>query len=433
MPSTNRLVKRVVLGRALRSDRQSEQELPKRLALPDLRQRPAVERHLRDAGAARRPDPRRAGLPLPDALPRGRRRRCCSPSWCCPTASWCTPTRPAAATTRSRRRTSAGAAGGVVASALLVDYVLTVAVSVSAGVDNIISAAEGLADHRVALALGFVAFLTAMNLRGVKESGKAFAVPTYGFVARRRRDDRLRPASRRSPATPPQAESAGYTVVAEHGQDGLDRARVRLPGAARVRLRLHGARPASRRSPTACRRSASPRARTPPTTLALMGGIAMSMFVGITALALLTDVRYSEDPASQFVEFGDGEVQRSVIAQVAAAVFGDGSAGFFYLQVMAAGILILAANTAYNGFPLLGLDPGPGPLPAAPAAHPRRPARLQQRHPAAGRLRRRCSSSPSTRASPGSSSSTSSASSPRSPSARPAWCGTGTGCCAAAR
>ena len=97
-----------------------------------------------------------------------------------------------------------------------------------------------------------------------------------------------------------------------------------------------------------------PKSRNAATTLALMGGIAMSMFVGITALAMITDVRYSEDPELQFLEFGDGDVQRSVIAQVSAAVFGDGSLGFFYLQVMAAGILILAANTAYNGFPLLG-------------------------------------------------------------------------------
>ena len=69
------------------------------------------------------------------------------------------------------------------ASALLVDYVLTVAVSVSAGVDNISSARpRAVAEHRVALALGFVAFLTAVNLRGVQGVGHAFAIPTYVFV-----------------------------------------------------------------------------------------------------------------------------------------------------------------------------------------------------------------------------------------------------------
>src|SRR4051794_29902736 len=70
----------------------------------------------------------------------------------------------------------------VAASALLIDYVLTVAVSVVAGVAAITSAVPELADHAVALSLAFVVVLTVVNLRGVKESGRAFAVPTYGFV-----------------------------------------------------------------------------------------------------------------------------------------------------------------------------------------------------------------------------------------------------------
>src|SRR3954467_5301307 len=71
----------------------------------------------------------------------------------------------------------------VAASALLVDYVLTVAVSVVAGVAAITSAVPALAPHAVVLSLVFVTVLTVVNLRGVKESGRAFAVPTYGFVA----------------------------------------------------------------------------------------------------------------------------------------------------------------------------------------------------------------------------------------------------------
>ncbi|TAL24426.1 MAG: APC family permease [Frankiales bacterium] len=242
--------------------------------------------------------------------------------------------------------------GGVVASALLVDYVLTVAVSVSAGVDNIISAAEGLADHRVALALGFVAFLTAMNLRGVKESGKAFAVPTYGFVAGVAvmiGYGLLQALT----GEPPQAESSGYTVVAEPGKEGLTGlafAFLALRAFASGCTALTGVEAIANGVPS----FRKPKSRNAATTLALMGAIAMSMFVGITALAVISKVRYSEHPSEQFVEFGDGEVQRSVIAQVAAAVFGNGTPGFFYLQVMAAGILILAANTAFNGFPLLG-------------------------------------------------------------------------------
>src|SRR3954453_20760457 len=71
----------------------------------------------------------------------------------------------------------------VVASALLTDYVLTVAVSVSSGTDNIISAFPALNQHRVLIAVGLVALLAAANLRGLRESGKTFAVPTYLFAA----------------------------------------------------------------------------------------------------------------------------------------------------------------------------------------------------------------------------------------------------------
>lgn len=73
-------------------------------------------------------------------------------------------------------------AGLLVAAALLVDYVMTVAVSIAAGVDNIISALPVLNPHRVLLNIGFIALLTGMNLRGVRESGRAFAIPTYAFV-----------------------------------------------------------------------------------------------------------------------------------------------------------------------------------------------------------------------------------------------------------
>src|SRR5437870_12460276 len=72
--------------------------------------------------------------------------------------------------------------GLVAAAAILTDYVLTVAVSVTAGTIAVTSAAPGLARHRVALALAFIALLTLANLRGVREAGKVFAVPTYGFV-----------------------------------------------------------------------------------------------------------------------------------------------------------------------------------------------------------------------------------------------------------
>src|SRR2546422_6616906 len=73
--------------------------------------------------------------------------------------------------------------GLIAAAAILTDYVLTVAVSVTAGTIAITSAAPGLARHKVGLAILFVALLTLANLRGVREAGRIFAIPTYGFVA----------------------------------------------------------------------------------------------------------------------------------------------------------------------------------------------------------------------------------------------------------
>jgi amino acid transporter len=351
VPRANDVVKRLVLGRALRSDRQSEQELPKYLALPIFASDPLSSVTY-------------ATQELLVVLTLGG----LAYLYLTPYLAACVVLLLTVVVLSYRQLVKAyptgggdyevasknlgKRAGGVVASALLVDYVLTVAVSVSAGVDNIISAFEGLADHRVALAIGFVAFLTAMNLRGVKESGKLFAVPTYGFVLGVGAMI-LYGLYQAISGDAPRAESAGYTVVPEDGQDslaGLAFVFLALRAFASGCTALTGVEAIANGVPA----FRKPKSRNAATTLALMGGIAMTMFVGITALAMLTDVRYSEDPEVQFVEFGDGGVQRSVIAQVSAAVFGDGSAGFFYLQVMAAGILILAANTAYNGFPLLG-------------------------------------------------------------------------------
>jgi len=240
-------------------------------------------------------------------------------------------------------------AGLTVASALLIDYVLTVAVSVAAGVDQVIAAFTGLADHRVAIAVGAVVLLTTLNLRGVKESGRAFAVPTYGFVA-----GVLGMIAyglwRTATGDAPVAESAQYDVAPEvSALTGLALVFFVLRAFSVGCTALTGVEAIANGVP-AFRR---PKSRNAATTLALMGGLATAMFAGITALALVADVRYVEDPG-RLVGFPADGVQRSVVGQLSAAVFGDGSPGFFYVQAMAAAILILAANTAFNGFPLLG-------------------------------------------------------------------------------
>ena len=351
MPKANDVLKRVVLGRALRSDRQSEQELPKYLALPIFASDPL-------SSVAYATQEVLVVLTLGGLA-----------------YLYLTPYLAAAVVVlltvvvlSYRQLVHAYPSGGgdyevatknlgprsgvVVASALLVDYVMTVAVSVSAGVDNIISAASGLADHRVALAVGFVAFLTAMNLRGVKESGKAFAVPTYGFVLGIFTMI-IYGVFQAVTGEAPQAESAAYSVIAEEGEVGLTGLAFvffALRAFASGCTALTGIEAIANGVPA----FRKPKSKNAATTLALMGGLAMTMFDGITTLAILTDVRYSEDPTIQFVGFGEDDVQRSVIAQVSSAVFGDGSAPFFYVQAMTAAILILAANTAFNGFPLLG-------------------------------------------------------------------------------
>lgn len=244
-------------------------------------------------------------------------------------------------------------AGLTVASALLVDYVLTVAVSVSAGVDNIISAVPALNEYRVGMAVAFVVFLTAMNLRGVRESGKIFAVPTYLFVV-----TVLGMVAwglvRSFFGDAPTAESAAYDVEPEiTGLSGLALVFFVLRAFSSGCTALTGVEAIANGVPA----FKKPKSKNAATTLLLMGTLSMSMFLGITAMALISDVHYTENTCDLVGFEGNclTDPQRSVIAQVGAAVFGgDESPLFFLLQAATAAILILAANTAFNGFPLLG-------------------------------------------------------------------------------
>ena len=237
--------------------------------------------------------------------------------------------------------------GVVVAAALLVDYVLTVAVSVAAGVDNIISAVPVLDPWRVELAVGFVIAIILINLRGVREASLVFAIPTYIFIASVALMI-VTGLARTMLGDAPVASSAEFTVQAE----SLTQAAVIL-----LVLRafssgcsaLTGVEAVANGVP-AFRR---PKVRNAQTTLALMGGIAIALFSGLTALALISGVRYAED-ACHLIGFDCSQPQPSLMAQVAAATFGMGSLPFFIIQAATACVLLLAANTAFNGFPLLG-------------------------------------------------------------------------------
>jgi amino acid transporter len=248
-------------------------------------------------------------------------------------------------------------AGVIVASALLVDYVMTVAVSVSSGVDNIISAVPSFASHRVELALAFVIILASVNLRGVREAGLAFAAPTYLFAT----GVFIMIGTglfRAVVGDAPESESAHYHVQTQHGYGSLgflalmfftlrafSSGCTALTGVEAIANGVPAFRP--------------PKARNAQLTLVAMGGIAVSMFVGLTALALMTHVHIT-DPTDSSCHFTNvahcaDKPQRTVIAQVASAEFGGPhSVGFFFVQATTALILVLAANTAFNGFPLLG-------------------------------------------------------------------------------
>ncbi|MFF0477483.1 APC family permease [Streptomyces sp. NPDC004284] len=246
-------------------------------------------------------------------------------------------------------------AGLTVASALLVDYVLTVAVSIASGIENLGSAVPFVVEHKVASAIAVIVLLTLMNLRGVKESGSLFAIPTYVFVAGVFIMIAWGAWRGLVLGDTMQAPTAGFEIKAEHqGLAGFALVFLLLRAFSSGCAALTGVEAISNGVPA----FRKPKSKNAATTLALMGGLAVTMFCGIIFLAMATDVRMAEKPAEQLlhngVPVGEGYVQDPVISQVAAAVFGDGTFFFVVLAAATALVLFLAANTAYNGFPLLG-------------------------------------------------------------------------------
>jgi amino acid transporter len=243
-------------------------------------------------------------------------------------------------------------AGLAVASALLVDYVLTVAVSVSSGVANLGSVVPFVATHKVLIAVIAVVVLTALNLRGIKESGTAFAIPTYGFMIVIigmlltgffrifLLGDDLR------------APSAGLEIVPEPGHEhltGLAFAFLLLRAFSSGCAALTGVEAIANGVPA----FRQPKSRNAATTLLLLGLVAITMLVGIVTLAYQTGLRFVEDPATQILNAGD-YVQKTVTVQLAETVFGRASTLVWVVAGATAVILFLAANTAFSGFPVLG-------------------------------------------------------------------------------
>jgi amino acid transporter len=226
-------------------------------------------------------------------------------------------------------------AGAVAASSLLVDYVLTVAVSVSAGVAAITSAAPATIPWRVPIALFFVLLLTVANLRGVKEASTIFSIPTYLFIVTVMAMI-VTGLTRCFVDVCPTAVSSGTPIVPVMGGVTVF---LFLRAFASGASALTGVEAVA----NGVQAFKEPKAHNAATTLAVMGAIAITMFLGISTLARLTDVHISHENLDQF---------GTVISQVGRAIFGGGFL-FWTLQVFTAAILVLAANTAYQDFPRL--------------------------------------------------------------------------------
>ena len=353
MPRLSDLFKRILVGRALQSDRLHETLLPKRIALPVFAS---------DALSSVAYAPQEILLTLSAAG--------LAAYHYSPYIGLAVAVLMLIVVTSYRQNVRAYPSGGgdyevatvnlgpnaglTVASALAVDYVLTVAVSVSSGVDYVASRIDFVHDHTVSVAIGVVTILTLMNLRGVRESGTAFAIPTYafmfgvfamigwGFTKIGLFGDELH------------APSSGYEVLPHAGYEslgGLAMAFLVLRAFSSGCAALTGVEAISNGVPA----FRKPKSQNAATTLLMLGLIAVTMFGGVLALGRISDVRFAETPEHLIGPDGvPAKVQDPIIAQVADAVFGHDSLGFTFVTTATALILFLAANTAFNGFPVLG-------------------------------------------------------------------------------
>lgn len=238
--------------------------------------------------------------------------------------------------------------GVFTASALLVDYTLTVAVSISAAVANLASVFPVINDHAPWWAVGIIVLITLINLRGVRESGIAFAVPTYLFIA----SIAIMVVTgivRTMAGAELTAESAGWEIIAQDEVTGLALAFLVARAFSSGTTALTGIEAIANGVPS----FRKPKSRNAATTLLLLGVISMTMFASITWLALSTGVKITGDDAD-LVGLPEGQPQKTVIVQVAQAVFGGFGLGVLVVSLATALILALAANTAFNGFPVLG-------------------------------------------------------------------------------
>jgi amino acid transporter len=221
------------------------------------------------------------------------------------------------------------------ASALLIDYILTVAVSMSAAVAAITSALHQLDPYRIEIALALIALVTIANLRGIKESGALFAVPTYAFIISMfaligaglfnvATGQAVPPAPPETPHFPPELQMLSLFIILRAFAAGC----TALTGIEAIADGVPAFKP--------------PEARNAILTLLAMAIILCTMFLSITVLA----------NAYQIIPDGSPEPE-TVTSQLARAIFGGGSPFYYITQIATMLILILASNTAFADFPRL--------------------------------------------------------------------------------
>jgi len=224
----------------------------------------------------------------------------------------------------------------VAASALLIDYNLTVAVSTSSAVEQIASALPDIAPYGLTLGVGAIGLITLGNLRGIREAGNIFAVPTYLFLGSALLmiaigafriivlGDTRPPSPEAIEAAAGGVEAAGAIVLLRAFASGA----VALTGTEAIATGVPAFKP--------------PESRNAAATLVAMAVILGTLFVGITFLATNFGIVPIDEP-----------VKQTVVAQVAAAVYGNDSVGFYVFQAFTALLLFLAANTSFAAFPRL--------------------------------------------------------------------------------
>ena len=227
----------------------------------------------------------------------------------------------------------------VAASALLIDYVLTVAVSVAAGVAALVSAFPSLHPALIPLNIGFISLIAWANLRGVRESGMLFALPSYGFVLGMLAMIVWGVVRVWGTPVPPQSVVADAGVIGSEAT--LPFLFVLLRSFSAGCVALTGVEAISNGVPA----FRAPESRNAVLSLRWLAALMIAMFLGTGFL-----IQYL--PAISLHATANPDY-RTLVSQIAAYVFGPKSVGFFYIQLATATILILAANTAFADFPRL--------------------------------------------------------------------------------